>query len=123
MAHTSDEVDIAAWWKASVQRADTHVYWSAISCRRVGMSKKRLPDELLFENYECSIEMFLDLIKRKVVGEIEKVPIGEKPFFHEDSWLEITKTQKENHYLTLSPFGAYEHERSRGKRNNQYLFL
>jgi hypothetical protein len=45
------------------------------------MSKKRLPDEPLFENYVCSIEMFLDLIKRKVVCEIEKVPIGKKPFF------------------------------------------
>lgn len=111
MAHASEEVDIAAWWKASVQRADTHVYWSAISCRRVGMSGKRLPDELLFENYLCSIEMFLDLIKRKVVCEIEKVHIGNKPFFHEDSWLEITKTQEESRYLTLNPFGADEHER------------
>jgi hypothetical protein len=107
----SEEIDIAAWWKASVHRADTHVYWAATSCRRVGMSKKRLPDELLFENYVCSIEMFLDLIKRKVVGEIEKVPIGEVPFFHEDSWLEITKTYEEGRYLTLNPFGANEHER------------
>jgi hypothetical protein len=111
MAHTSDEVDIAAWWKASVQRADTHVYWSAISCRRIGTSKKRLSDEPLFDNYLCSIEMFLDLIKRKVVGEVEKASVGKEPFFHEECWLEITKTLEEGRYLTLNPFGANEQER------------
>lgn len=111
MAHTSDEIDIAAWWKASVQRADTHVYWSAISCRRIGMSNKRLPDEPLFDNYLCSIEMFLDLIKRNVVGEVEKAALEKEPFFHERSWLEITKTLEEGRYPTLNPFEADEHER------------
>jgi hypothetical protein len=55
--------------------------------------------------------MFLDLIKRKVVGEVEKVPLRKEPFFHENSWLEITKTLEEGCYLTLNPFGADEHER------------
>lgn len=107
----SEEIDIAAWWKASVQRADTHVYWSAVSCRRLGMSKKRLPDEPLFDKYVCPIEMFLDLIKRKVIGEIEKAPEGKEPFFHEDSWSEIAKTLNEGRYLVFNPFNADEHDR------------
>ena len=111
MNHTDDGVDIAAWWVASVQRADTHVYWSAVSRRRIGMSSRRLPDEPLFENYLCSIEMFLDLIKRKVVGEVEKAQLGKKPFFHENSWTEITKTLAEGRYMNLNPFEADEDER------------
>lgn len=111
MTHTNKEIDIAAWWRASVRRADTHVYWSAVSCRRIGMSDERLPDEPLFDNYLCSIEMFLDLIKRKIVADVEKAPLVKEPFFHEESWLEITKTLGESRYLTLNPFGADEHEK------------
>ena len=109
--HTSDEVDIAAWWKASVERADTHVYWSAVSCRRIGMSSRHLPDEPLFDKYVCSIEMFLDLIKRKVVCDVEQVSDGKRQFFHKQSWKEIVKTLEEGRFLTLSPFDADEHER------------
>ena len=34
----------------------------------------------------------LDLIKRRVVGEVIKIEKGAKPFFHEESWAEIQKT-------------------------------
>jgi len=81
----ADEIDIAAWWRASVWRADTHVYWAAVSCRRLGSTSTRLPEESLFENYVCALEMFLDLIKRKVVEEVIKVQKSDEPFFHEGS--------------------------------------
>jgi hypothetical protein len=33
----------------------------------------------------CALEMFLDLIKRKVVEEVIKVQKSDEPFFHEGS--------------------------------------
>src|SRR5208337_2020009 len=106
-----NELDIAAWWKASVWRADTHVYWSAVSCIRLGASGHRFPEEPLFTDYVCALEMFLDLIKRHVVGEVIKTQKGEDPFFHESSWAEIKKTLDAGHKILLNDEGADEYDR------------
>jgi hypothetical protein len=87
-----DDIDIAAWVKASVTRADTHVYWSGISCRRLGSSTRRLPDEPLFADHLCAIEVFVDLIKRRFIGEVERSPKPGKPFFSDSAWEEIRAT-------------------------------
>jgi hypothetical protein len=107
----ADEIDIAAWWRASVWRADTHVYWAAVSCRRLGSTSTRLPDESLFENYACALEMFLDLIKRGVVGEVIKVQKSDKPFFHEGSCAEIQKTLDASRHIVLNEIDADEYDR------------
>jgi hypothetical protein len=87
-----DDIDIAVWIKASVTRADTHVYWSGTSCRRLGLSTKRLPDEPLFVDHLCAMEVFLDLIKRRFIGEVERSPKPGKPFFSDSAWEEIQAT-------------------------------
>lgn len=85
-------VDIAAWIKASVTRADSHVYWSGVSCRRLGSSTRRLPNEPLFVNHLCAMEVFLDLIKRRFVREAERSAKPDKAFFSDSAWDEIQAT-------------------------------
>jgi hypothetical protein len=108
-----DDVDIAAWVKASVTRADTHVYWSGISCRRLGSSATRLPDEPLFIKYVCDIEVFLDLIKRRFIGEVERTQTLVKPFFSDSAWERIQATSEVCSRTLRVPQSAEEHDPER----------
>jgi len=110
-----DETDIAAWVKASVSRADTHVYWSGVSCRRLGLSNTRLPDEPLFDNHLCELDVFLDLIKRRFICDAEKSPKPGKPFFSESSWNEIQATLDESHRDIRIPQSSEEVDPERAR--------
>jgi hypothetical protein len=110
-----DETDIAAWVRASVSRADTHVYWSGVSCRRLGLSNKRLPDEPLFDNYMCELEVFLDLIKRRFICDVEKTPKPGKPFFSDSSWDEIQTTLDASHRDIRIPQSSEEVDPERAR--------
>jgi len=112
-----DDIDIAAWVKASVTRADTHVYWSGISCRRLGSSTRQLPDELLFIDHLCAMEMFLDLIKRRFIGEVERTPTPGKPFFSDSAWEAIQATSEACNRTLRVPQSAEELDPERA----QYL--
>ena len=68
---------------AKVSRADTHVYWAADSTASHRGGRNTV--EPLFASATTDLEVFLDLIRRGVVGTVEQLPTGE-PFFHESGW-------------------------------------
>lgn len=76
-----------SWWlHAKVSRADTHVYWAADSVASHRRGKKTV--EPFFDATVTDLSVFLDLIRRQVVGTAERV-LGDEPFFHESSWQAI----------------------------------
>lgn len=85
-------MDLAWWVEAEITRVDSHVYWNAFSCKRKG--ETYFPKELFFKDYLCSLEMFIDLIKKGMVREIKRKNIEGKSHFMDSSWEEIDKTLK-----------------------------
>lgn len=110
-----NDIDMAAWVKESVARADTHVYGSGISCRRLGSSTKRLPDEPLFIDQLCARKVFLDLIKRRFICEAERSPKPGKPFFSDSAWEEIQATLEACSHELRVPQSAEELDSERGQ--------
>jgi hypothetical protein len=76
------------WLKALVHRVDSHVYWTAVARSKKGTSRTRNLE--VFEGLVSELYIFLDLVRRTVVDEVELREM-DKGFVIQKPWQEIRR--------------------------------
>lgn len=80
------------WLKALIHRVDSHVYWTAIARSRTDSGKAKTDGQfkgLVSEDY-----IFLDLLRRSVVSEVQREQRNNGEPFSEGGWRKIRQMLK-----------------------------
>jgi len=109
--YPSKHVDpnLAVWLEAKVAQYDTHVVWDAtIATRRDGS-----PDVVhlpFFKDYACSSEVFLDWMKRGIIGSEQRISDAR---VMKCEWSEVEETRE-----ALKPYIVF-HSSDEGKEHSR----
>lgn len=87
------------WCKAMVSRVDTHIYFEAKIYYKWRDDVTTYEVDFIPES-EVDLEVFYELVKRKVIFEIEKIP--SKKFFHSETYDELEEFVEKNKQIVFT---------------------